>query len=102
MIEPVASHQFVTAFASAAAVMLSGAAYAALFAWARLQRRRSLMIAAYACYGVLAGSVALLADAANLHGFWRILAGLMLAGYLLAPHAIWLLCSGTHPEPHDG
>jgi hypothetical protein len=104
MIEPVAPDEFLITFLSAAAVILSGAGYAALFAWGRLRRRHAFMIAAYACYGVLAGAVALLADAANLQGNWRILTGLMLVGYLLAPHGIWRLCATTHPvrhQPHD-
>jgi hypothetical protein len=101
MIEPVTSAQFLIAPLSAAAVILSGAGYAACFAWGRLRRRRAPTIAAYACYGVLAGAVALLTDTANLHGGWRLLTGLMLIGYLLAPHGIWLLCNATHPAPQD-
>jgi hypothetical protein len=101
MIEPVAPDQFPVAFLSAAAVILSGAGYAACFAWGRLRQQRAPMIAAYACYGVLAGAVALLADAANLQGNWRLLTGLMLLGYLLAPHGIWRLCDASHPETED-
>lgn len=101
MIEPVASTHFLAAFAAAATVVIAGAGYAALFAWARLRQRREPMIAAYACYGVLAVAVALLAEVAHLDGAWRVLAGLMLIGYLLAPHGIWRLCKTTHPETHE-
>jgi hypothetical protein len=30
--------------------------------------------------------------------FWTAIVGLMLLGYLVAPHAIWQLCVGTHAE----
>jgi hypothetical protein len=101
MIEPVATENFLLTFVSAALVILSGAGYAALLAWARLGRRRGLMIAAYASYGVLAAAVAILAEAANLDGPWRVVVAVMLVGYLLAPHGIWRLCAETHPEPPE-
>lgn len=98
MIEPVAPGNFFTVFFSAAAVILSGAAYALLFAWSRVSARPRLMPLAYAAYGGLTASVIALGQAANLFtsGFWTIIVGLMLVGYLVAPHAVWHLCVGTH------
>jgi len=102
MIEPVALQDFFITFFSAAMVILSGAGYAALYAWARLSRRRGVMVWAYGCYVLLAAAVVVLADAAHLNGFWRIVVALMLVGYLLAPHGIWRLCADTHAdEPED-
>ncbi len=101
MIEPVALQDFFITFFSAAAVILFGAGYAALFAWARLGRRRPLLPWAYACYGLLAIAVFVLADATHLSGSWAWVTALMLTGYLLAPHGIWHLCSATHRAGHD-
>lgn len=102
MIDPVALPDFFIAFFSAAAVVVFGAGYAALFAWSRLTARPRLMPWAYGCYAVLAVAVFLLTEAAHLRGSWTALTALMLAGYLLAPHAVWHLCSATHPAQHDG
>lgn len=101
MIEPVALQDFFVTFFSAAMVIVCGAGYAALFAWARISGKRGLMAWAYACYGLLAIAVFLLSDAANLSGIWMGVTGLMLAGYLLAPHGIWRLCAATHASAHD-
>jgi hypothetical protein len=98
MIEPVALKDFFLTFFSAAMVILSGALYALLFAWARVRQRPRLMPLAYVAYLGLVVSVLVLAMAANLFatGFWTSIVVLMLIGYLLAPHAIWHLCVGTH------
>jgi len=55
---------------------------------------------AYIAYLGLFISVLVLASVANLlnHGFWIVIVLLMLIGYLLAPHAIWHLCVGTHRD----
>ena len=100
MIEPVALQDFFVTFFSAAAVILFGAGYAGLFAWARLGNRRYLMPWAYGCYATLAIAVYALAGAAHLHGNWTVVTVLMLLGYLLAPHAIWHLCAATHRTEH--
>jgi hypothetical protein len=105
MIEPVALADFFTVFFSAAMVIMTGAAYALLFAYARVRGLPGLMPLAYAAYASLVVSVWFLADAANLfnNGFWTFIVALMLVGYLVAPPAIWKLCVGTHAgEPeHD-
>ena len=98
MIEPVALKDFFLTFFSAAMVVLSGALYALLFAYARVRRRPGLMPLAYAAYLGLAASVLVLGSVANLFssGFWIFVVAVMLVGYLLAPHAVWHLCVGTH------
>jgi uncharacterized membrane protein len=103
MIEPVALKDFFLTFFSAAMVILTGALYALLFAYARVRQRPRLMPLAYFAYAGLVASVVTLALAANLFasGFWTFIVGLMLAGYLLAPHAIWHLCVGTHAHEHQ-
>lgn len=100
MLEPVLLADFFTVFFSAASVILFGAAYALLFAWARVRSRPGLMPLAYAAYAGLAVSAVALARAAHLfhHPFWIAVVLLMLAGYLFAPHAIWHLCVGTHGD----
>ena len=98
MLEPVKLADFFTVFFSAASVILFGATYALLFAWSRIRSRPRLMPLAYAGYAGLAVSVLVLAQAAHLfhNTFWTFIVLLMLAGYLVAPHAIWRLCVGTH------
>ena len=103
MIEPVALQDFFLTFFSAAMVILCGALYALLFAYARVKQRPRLMPLAYAAYFGLAVSVLVLAMVANLFatGFWTFIVVLMLVGYLLAPHGIWHLCVGTHAHEHE-
>jgi len=98
MIQPVDLADFFTVFFSAALVILFGALYALLFAYARVKSVPRLMQAAYAAYAGLFVSVLVLGDAANLFhtAFWTFIVMLMLVGYLVAPHAIWHLCVGTH------
>lgn len=98
MIEPVELKDFFITFFAAAMVILCGAAYAGLYAWAKLRGRPGLLLWAYACYAALAGATFTLARAAHLNGEWQILVGLMLAGYLLAPLGIWKLCAASHGE----
>jgi len=98
VIEPVALQDFFITFFASALVILFGAGYAGLYAWAKLRGKPGLLFWAYACYAVLAAAVAVLARAAHFSGEWRILAGLMLAGYLLAPMGIWKLCQASHGE----
>lgn len=102
MVEPVALANFFTVFFSAAMVIMTGALYALLFAFSRVKGMPRLMPAAYLAYAGLAVSVAVLGEAANLfHStFWTAIVGLMLLGYLVAPHAIWHLCVGTHELEH--
>lgn len=106
MIEPVKLADFFTVFFSAAMVIMTGALYALLFAYSRTKAAPRLMPLAYLAYAGLCVSVWMLANAANLFAnmFWTFIVGLMLLGYLLAPHGIWHLCERTHAlehEPHD-
>ena len=100
MIEPVALKDFFLTFFSAAMVIMTGGLYALLFAYSRLKHRPGLMLLAYTAYLGLFVSVLTLAFAANLFNssFWTVIVLLMLVGYLLAPHAIWHLCVGTHRD----
>lgn len=103
MIEPVELANFFTVFFSAAMVIMAGALYALLFAYSRVKHMPRLMPLAYSAYAVLVVSVIVLANAANLFNssFWTAIVGLMLLGYLAAPHAIWHLCVGTHAGEHE-
>ena len=101
MIEPVALQDFFVTFFSSALVILFGACYAGLYAWAKLRGKPSLLLWAYACYAALVASTLALARAAHLHGEWQILVGLMLAGYLLAPWGVWRLCADSHKDGHS-
>jgi hypothetical protein len=102
MLEPVKLANFFIVFFSAASVILFGASYALLFAWSRIKGRPRLMMLAYSAYAGLLFSVITLAFAANLfnNNFWTFIVLLMLVGYLLAPHAVWHLCVGTHADEH--
>ena len=104
MIEPVALKDFFITFFSAAMVIMTGGLYALLFAYARVKSRPRLMPLAYLAYLGLFASVLVLAFAANLfnNSFWTVIVLLMLIGYLLAPHAIWHLCVGTHRDEEAG
>ena len=98
MIEPVKMADFFATFFSAASVIVFGALYALLFAYSRIKNVPRAMLLAYASYAALFVSVMVLATVAHLFAtlFWLGVVVLMLAGYLAAPHAIWLLCVGTH------
>ena len=97
MIEPVKMADFFLTFFSAAMIILTGALYALLFAWSRVYEKPRLMPWAYVSYAGLFVCVLILMQVANMHTpFWLSIGVLMMVGYLLAPHAIWHLCVGTH------
>jgi hypothetical protein len=102
MVEPANLANFFTIFFTSAMVILLGALYALLFAFSRVKNHPRLMPLAYLAYAGLFASVLFLAEAANLvkHPVWSTIVLLMLTGYLLAPHAIWHLCVGTHAGEH--
>lgn len=103
MIEPANLADFFTIFFSSAMVILLGALYALLFAYARIRAMPVLLPLAYLSYAGLFVSTLVLANAANLlsHPLWTTIVVCMLAGYLLAPHAIWHLCVGTHQQGEE-
>ena len=99
MIDPVATHNILAAAVAGALVILFGALYALLFALARLKQRPAFMLWAYLSYTFLVGAVAVLSVTLNMHGFWQLVAAVMVVGYFIAPRLIWRLCAGTHgPE----
>ena len=100
MIEPASLANFFTIFFSSAMVIMLGALYALLFAYSRIKAVPFLMPLAYLSYAGLFAFTLMLANAANLLAFplWATVVVFMLVGYLLAPHAIWHLCVGTHAE----
>jgi len=102
MIEPASLANFFTIFFTSAMVIMLGALYALLFAFSRVKGDTRLMPLAYLSYAGLFVSTLFLADAANLlkHPLWAVIVVFMLVGYLLAPHAIWHLCVGTHAAAH--
>ncbi len=83
-----------------AAIVLCGAGYALGYALARLRGSFRLALAAALSYLLLALAAVVLVDALALDGFWLLVTGVMLAGYLLLPHAVWHLCVGTHADGH--
>jgi hypothetical protein len=63
-----------------------------------------LMPFAYLAYGMLAVAVLTLSDVLHFDGPWQVITGVMLVGYLVAPHGIWHLCVGMHggiPDDRD-
>ena len=100
MIEPASLANFFTIFFSSAMVIMLGALYALLFAYSRIKAVPFLMPLAYLAYAGLFAFTLMLANAANLLAYpqWATVVVFMRVGYLLAPHAIWHLCVGTHAE----
>lgn len=96
MIEPVALQDFFITFFSSALIILAGASYALLFAWSKVNPNFRIKCAAYVAYAVLIISVAELTRAAQFHGYWLIISGVMVIGYFFAPIGIWHLCVKTH------
>lgn len=79
-----------------AMIVVSGGLYALLLALGRLHRRALLTRAAAAAYVVLVAFVLVLAGSLELTPAWYIVCVVMLAGYGLAPKAIWHLTDATH------
>ena len=97
------SEQILFGSMSAALVVLSGAAYALLFALARIRSSQTLLCFAYGAYLALCLCALILTRALELETFWVAVVAVMLVGYWLAPIAIWHLCVGTHEaEPGAG
>lgn len=96
MTDPVAMNDIFAAALAGAMVIIFGALYALLFAYSKTQNRPRLLAWAYVSYFILFASTLMLARLLNLDGWWQIVVGVMVVGYLLAPHAIWHLCVGTH------
>jgi ABC-type glycerol-3-phosphate transport system permease component len=102
MFEPVDLNDILISVIAGALVVLFGALYALAFALGRLSGRRDLVCLGYGFFALLVVAALTLADALHLTGIWQVVTAVILAGYLLAPHAIWKLCAGTHPERLKG
>ena len=100
MIQPVAIQDFFITFFSSAMIILTGASYALLYAWSKLNTNFCIKIASYLFYIVLMVSVYLLARAANFTGYWLSLSVVMVVGYFFAPIGIWHLSVKTHAKNH--
>ena len=98
MFEPVEVNDILISVIAGALVVLFGALYALALALGRLNGSKVLIGLAYGFFALLAVAALILADALRLTGFWQMVTAVIVAGYLLAPHAIWKLCAGTHPE----
>ena len=98
MLDPVAIENIFAAALAGAMVIILGGLYALLFAFAKIRNSSRLQTGAYISYALLFASTLFLARYLNLDGWWRWIILVMVVGYLLAPHAIWHLCVGTHPK----
>ncbi len=96
MIDPVMSDSILLAAMSGALIVVFGALFAVLYAFARLKGNRQLMYMAYLNYFLLVVSAIALSRALNLDGYWTVIVVIMLAGYFAGPHVIWKLCVKTH------
>lgn len=96
LIEPVALSDFFLSFFSAAMIILLGALYAGLFAWAKITARQRFQVAAGGVYAMLLIVVAIFSRINHFNGYWLSLSFLMAAGYGLMPYVIWRLCVATH------
>ncbi len=101
MIDPVEMQNFFMAFFSGAMVIMLGALYALLLAWGRIKSSPAFVVAAYITYVLLTVFVLVLADTMNFEGFWNLITAVMLVGYLLAPHGIWILSRDTHTHEQE-
>jgi len=102
MIEPVYIDFLLQAVVSSALIVLFGAGYAAAYAWFRLNGQRApQLLLACCCYLLLVAATLNLAVVCHLMGVWRVLVGLMLLGYLFAPHFIWRLYIRIHTSAPD-
>jgi hypothetical protein len=81
-----------------AVIVLAGAFYALFFALCRMHGSRAFAAASLVSYALLALAVYVLVESLDLDGIWLWVATVILAGYFLAPRAIWRLCVGTHGD----
>jgi hypothetical protein len=102
MFEPVEIDDILISVIAGALVVLFGALYALGFAFGRLSGSKVVTRAAYGFFALLVVAALVLADALRLTGAWQMVTVVILVGYLAAPHGIWKLCVGTHPEPIAG
>lgn len=101
MIEPIALEDFFISFFISALIILSGACYALLYAWSKINSQIWLRWGAYFAYLILLISVAILTKVAHFSGYWLWLSAVMVIGYFFAPIAIWHLCVQTHHQSNQ-
>jgi len=83
-----------------AMVVVSGGLYALFLALGRLRPSRRLAALATGAYVALVAFAFLLAVSLKLTPAWYAVIAVMLAGYWLAPKAIWHLTAATHAGGH--
>jgi len=83
-----------------AMVVVSGGLYALFLALGRLRSSRRLAALATAAYVALVVFAFVLATSLELTPGWYAVVVVMLAGYWLAPKAIWHLTAATHAGSH--
>jgi len=88
---------FLAAFVAGAMIIVAGGGYALSFALGRA-RGGVWTTLSHASYAVLVASVATLAWALDLRGFWRGVAALMLLGYFVGPRLILRLAHHIEPR----
>ena len=96
LIEPVALSDFFLSFFSAAMIILSGATYAGLYAWAKIKSSRGFYLSAWIAYAILLACVAVFSVINHFTGYWLLLSLTMAVGYAFMPRIIWQLCVATH------
>lgn len=101
MVEPVVAQHILIAAMAGAMVVLFGAIYAMLFAWSKIKKDSRYMYGAYLSYSIFVVFTLIMAYTLNLTGFWYSVVAVMLIGYLLAPHGVWLLCVRTHNDESE-
>ena len=84
-----------------AMVVISGALYALFLAFARLRASRALARLSVAAYLVLVVCALLLSRSLALSPIWYVVVAVMLAGYWMAPRAIWHLTEATHAPAEE-
>jgi len=101
LIEPVALADFFLSFFSAAMIILLGALYAGLFAWAKITSQYRFQLGAGLVYLTLLLTVFVFSQINHFNGYWLTLSFLMVVGYGCMPYVIWRLCVATHSDESD-
>ena len=93
---PMSAANLLLSTASGAMIVVCGGLYALFLALGRLRRSRAMRLAAAGAYAAMACFVLALAAQLSLERAWYLAVFAVLAGYLLAPKAIWRLTEATH------
>lgn len=101
LIEPVALADFFLSFFSAAMIILLGAIYAGLFAWAKITSQCRFQLGACLVYVALLVAVGVFSYINHFSGYWLGISFLMVVGYGWMPYAIWRLCVATHIDESE-